>query len=241
MEKQKHNTNQLYGLMHTDIEGIDALIELALNIRWSWNHASDELWRQLDPELWEFTRNPWVILQTVSRDRLEENLAAPAFREKLDGLLKANEQAISTPSWFQQNHPKAALTTIAYFSMEYMLNEALAIYAGGLGNVAGDQLKSASDLGVPVVAVGLLYAKGYFRQEIDKYGTQNALFPYNDPGQLPVTPLRLLNGEWLRIKVSLPGHPIWLRAWQVQVGRSKLYLLDSNDAANLPTHRGITD
>lgn len=241
MEKQKHNTNQLYGLMHTDIEGIDALIELALNIRWSWNHASDELWRQLDPELWEFTRNPWVILQTVSRDRLEENLAAPAFREKLDGLLKANEQAISTPSWFQQNHPKAALTTIAYFSMEYMLNEALAIYAGGLGNVAGDQLKSASDLGVPVVAVGLLYAKGYFRQEIDKYGTQNALFPYNDPGQLPVTPLRLPNGEWLRIKVSLPGHPIWLRAWQVQVGRSKLYLLDSNDAANLPTHRGITD
>src|SRR5665811_773548 len=126
-EKQKHNTNQLYGLMHTDIEGIDALIELALNIRWSWNHASDELWRQLDPELWEFTRNPWVILQTVSRDRLEENLAAPAFREKLDCLLKANEQAISTPSWFQQNHPKAALTTIAYFSMEYMLNEALAI------------------------------------------------------------------------------------------------------------------
>ena len=241
MKVQKYNTNQFYGLMHTDVEGIDSLIELALNIRWSWNHASDMLWEQLDPELWEFTRNPWVILQTVSRDRLEERLADPDFREKLDGLLKANEKAISTPSWFQQNHPKAALTTIAYFSMEYMLNEALPIYAGGLGNVAGDQLKAASDLGVPVVAVGLLYAKGYFRQEIDKYGTQNALFPYNDPGQLPITPLRLPNGEWLRIKVSLPGHPIWLRAWQVQVGRAKLYLLDSNDAANLPIHRGITD
>ncbi len=241
MKEQKYNTNQFYGLMHTDVEGIDALIELALNIRWSWNHASDMLWEQLDPELWEFTRNPWVILQTVSRDRLEERLTDPDFREKLDGLLKANEKAISTPSWFQQNHPKAALTTIAYFSMEYMLNEALPIYAGGLGNVAGDQLKAASDLGVPVVAVGLLYAKGYFRQEIDKYGTQNALFPYNDPGQLPITPLRLPNGEWLRIKVSLPGHPIWLRAWQVQVGRAKLYLLDSNDAANLPIHRGITD
>ncbi|MBW8242832.1 alpha-glucan family phosphorylase [Muricauda oceani] len=241
MKKQKYSTDQFYGLMHTDVEGIDALIELALNIRWSWNHASDELWQQLDPELWEFTRNPWVILQTVSRDRLEERLTDPAFREKLKGLLKANEQANSAPSWFQEKHPKAALTTIAYFSMEYMLNEALPIYAGGLGNVAGDQLKAASDLGVPVVAVGLLYAKGYFRQEIDKYGTQNALFPYNDPGQLPVTPLRLPNGEWLRIKVSLPGHPIWLRAWQVQVGRSKLYLLDSNDAANLPIHRGITD
>jgi starch phosphorylase len=241
MKKQKYSTNQFYGLMHTDIEGVDALIELALNIRWSWNHASDELWQQLDPELWEFTRNPWVILQTVSRDRLEERLTDPAFREKLKGLLKANEQANSAPSWFQEKHRKAALTTIAYFSMEYMLNEALPIYAGGLGNVAGDQLKAASDLGVPVVAVGLLYAKGYFRQEIDKYGTQNALFPYNDPGQLPVTPLRLPNGEWLRIKVSLPGHPIWLRAWQVQVGRARLYLLDSNDAANLPIHRGITD
>ncbi|MBI0398102.1 alpha-glucan family phosphorylase [Cyclobacterium marinum] len=241
MKEQKINANQLYGLMHTDIEGIDGLIELALNIRWSWNHASDELWRQLDSELWEFTRNPWVILQMISRDRLEGHLADPAFRIKLDGLLKKNDQAISMPSWFQHNHPKAALTTIAYFSMEYMLNEALPIYAGGLGNVAGDQLKSASDLGVPVVAVGILYAKGYFRQEIDKYGTQNALFPYNDPGQLPVTPLRLPNGEWLRIKVSMPGHPVWLRAWQVQVGRSKLYLLDSNDAANLPTHRGITD
>lgn len=241
MKKQRINSNQLYGLMHTDIEGIESLIELALNIRWSWNHSSDELWEHLDPELWKFTQNPWVILQTISRDSLEQHLADPVFREKLDGLLKANEQAISTPSWFQQNHPKSALTTIAYFSMEYMLNEALPIYVGGLGNVAGDQLKSASDLGVPVVAVGLLYAKGYFRQEIDKYGTQNALFPYNDPGQLPITPVRLPNGEWFRLKISLPGHPIWLRAWQVQVGRSKLYLLDSNAAANLPTHRGITD
>ena len=241
MKNQKIDTKQFYGLMHTDIEGIDTLIELALNIRWSWNHASDELWQQLDPELWEFTRNPWVILQTVSRDRLEQHLSDPDFRSTLDALLKLNDEALSAPSWFQQKHPKTQLRTVAYFSMEYMLNEALPIYAGGLGNVAGDQLKSASDLGVPVVAVGLLYDKGYFRQEIDKYGTQNALFPYNDPGQLPITPLRLPNGEWLRLKVSLPGHPIWLRAWQVKVGRAKLYLLDSNDAANLPVHRGITD
>ena len=115
MKTQKYNTSQLYGLMHTDIDGIDSLIELALNIRWSWNHASDEIWQRLDSELWEFTRNPWVILQTVSRNRLEEHLADSTFREKLDGLLKANEQAISTPSWFQQNHPNTALTTIAYF------------------------------------------------------------------------------------------------------------------------------
>ncbi len=121
-----------------------------------------------------------------------------------------------------------------------MLSEALPIYSGGLGNVAGDQLKAASDLGVPVVGVGLLYQQGYFRQVIDKDGAQQALFPYNDPGQLPITPLRQANGEWLRLEIVLPGYSVWLRAWQVQVGRLKLYLLDSNDAANFPVHRGIT-
>jgi len=121
-----------------------------------------------------------------------------------------------------------------------MLSEALPIYSGGLGNVAGDQLKAASDLGVPVVGVGLLYQQGYFRQAIDKNGEQQALFPYNDPGQLPITPLRQPNGEWLRLEIALPGYSVWLRAWQVQVGRVKLYLLDSNDAANFPVHRGIT-
>jgi len=124
--------------------------------------------------------------------------------------------------------------------MEFMLSEGLPIYSGGLGNVAGDQLKATSDLGVPVVGVGLLYQQGYFRQVIDKDGTQQALFPYNDPGQLPITPLRQPNGEWLRLEIALPGYSVWLRAWQVQVGRVKLYLLDSNDAANFPAHRGIT-
>jgi starch phosphorylase len=124
--------------------------------------------------------------------------------------------------------------------MEFMLSEALPIYSGGLGNVAGDQLKAASDLGVPVVGVVLLYQQGYFRQVIDKNGEQQALFPYNDPGQLPITPLRQPNGEWLRLEIALPGYSVWLRAWLVQVGRVKLYLLDSNDAANFPAHRGIT-
>ncbi|MGO9126152.1 MAG: alpha-glucan family phosphorylase [Terriglobales bacterium] len=132
------------------------------------------------------------------------------------------------------------LTCIAYFSMEFMLSEALPIYSGGLGNVAGDQLKAASDLGVPVAGVGLLYQQGYFRQAIDKNGEQQALYPYNDPGQLPITPLRQPNGEWLRLEIALPGYSVWLRAWQAQVGRVKLYLLDSNDAANFPAHRGIT-
>ena len=155
-------------------------------------------------------------------------------------LSETRRQAAEAPAWFQQNHSQGSLTCAAYFSMEFMLSEALPIYSGGLGNVAGDQLKANSDLGVPVVGVGLLYQQGYFRQVIDQNGAQQALFPYNDPGQLPITPLRQENGEWLRLEIPLPGYSVWLRAWQVQVGRVKLYLLDSNDAANFPAHRGIT-
>ena len=148
-------------------------------------------------------------------------LADPDFRKKIDSLVEARRQATEEPAWFQQNHPEASLTYTAYFSMEFMLSEALPIYSGGLGNVAGDQLKAASDLGVPVVGVGLLYQQGYFRQMIDKNGEQQALYPYNDPGQLPITPLRQPNGEWLRLEIALPGYSVWLRAWQVQVGRVK--------------------
>jgi starch phosphorylase len=240
MRKPTRASHPIYNLLPTEVEGFDSLAELALNMRWSWNHATDEVWRQLDPELWEITHNPWVVLQTVSRDRIERVLADPVFRKNVDGLLDARRQAVGAPAWFQQNHSQGLLTCAAYFSMEFMLSEALPIYSGGLGNVAGDQLKAASDLGVPVVGVGLLYQQGYFRQVIDKDGAQQALFPYNDPGQLPITPVRQTDGEWLRLEIALPGYSLWLRAWQVQVGRVKLYLLDSNDAANFPAHRGIT-
>jgi glycogen phosphorylase len=240
MNKQTPVSKPTYSPLTANVEGFDSLAELALDLRWSWNHATDEVWRQLDPELWEFTQNPWVALQTVSRDKLQNVLADPNFRKSVDDLLQAKRQAAETPAWFQENHPQSPLKCVAYFSMEYMLSEALPIYSGGLGNVAGDQLKAASDLGVPVVGVGLLYQQGYFRQVIDKDGAQQALYPYNDPGQLPITPLRQANGEWLRLEITLPGYSVWLRAWQVQVGRVKLYLLDSNDAANFPAHRGIT-
>jgi starch phosphorylase len=233
--------NRFYGFLPSDVEDVDQLATLALDMRWCWNHEADELWQQLEPELWEQTHNPWIVLQTVSKDLLEKKLADPAFKEKIDQLLQLKAAASASRAWFQQTHPDAPLKTVAYFSMEFMLSEALPIYVGGLGNVAGDQLKSASDLGVPVIAVGLLYQQGYFRQEIDKYGNQQALFPYNDPGQLPIMPLRLPNGEWLRFTIDLAGQPVWLRTWQVQVGRAKLLLLDSNDAANLPMQRGITN
>ncbi|MHB1259740.1 alpha-glucan family phosphorylase, partial [Thiobacillus sp.] len=240
MSSQTRVSHPLYGMLPTDVEGFDSLAELALDMRSSWSHGADDVWRQLDPELWELTQNPWVVLQTVSRDRIERVSADPAFRKHLDDLVQARRDAAEAPAWFQQAYPQSQLGCVAYFSMEYMLSEALPIYSGGLGNVAGDQLKAASDLGVPVIGIGLLYQQGYFRQLIDPDGAQQALYPYNDPGQLPITPLRKPNGEWLRLKLDLPGHPVWLRAWQVQVGRVKLYLLDSNDAANYPPYRGIT-
>src|ERR1700733_11610903 len=226
--------------LSSDVDGFDALAELALDVRGSWNHAADALWRKLDSELWDLTHNPWVVLQTVSRKRLQRASADAQFRDQLEMLLRSRRQALDAPAWFQSSYPQSALKRVAYFSMEFMLSEALPIYSGGLGNVAGDQLKAASDLGVPVVGVGLLYQQGYFRQVIDHEGAQRALFPYNDPGQLPISPLRTADGEWLRIKIDLPGYSVWLRTWQVQIGRVQLYLLDSNDAANFPAWRGIT-
>ncbi len=216
------------------------LRNLALDLRWSWNHAADELWNRLDPELWALMHNAWVILQTVSRERLESCLADAAFRGKLEETLRYYEYHNTHPHWFQTAYPNSPITAVAYFSMEFMLSDALPIYSGGLGNVAGDQLKSASDLGVPVYGVGLLYQQGYFRQRIDADGHQEALYPYNDPTQLPISPLRQSNGEWLRLSIALAGARLWLRTWQVQVGRTRLFLLDSNDPANPPDYRGFT-
>ena len=240
MSESTRASHPISSLLPADVEGFDSLVELALDMRWTWNHATDRVWRQLDPVLWDLTHHPCDVLQTVSREKIRSLLADPVFRNLIDALVQSKKQAAEAPAWFQQHHSQAPLTCIAYFSMEFMLSEALPIYSGGLGNVAGDQLKAASDLGVPVVGVGLLYQQGYFRQVIDKNGEQQALFPYNDPGQLPITPLRKPDGAWLRLEVTLPGYTVWLRAWQVQVGRVKLYLLDSNDVANSPVHRGIT-
>ena len=158
----------------------------------------------------------------------------------MNDLVTSRRMLLETPGWFRQHYTADALNSVAYFSMEFMLGEALPIYSGGLGNVAGDQLKAASDLGLPVIGVGLLYQRGYFRQVIDSEGAQQALYPYNDPGQLPITPLRKPNGEWLRVELAMPGQRMWLRTWHVQIGRATLYLLDSNDSANVPSCRGIT-
>src|SRR5580692_1289018 len=218
----------------------DALTDLALDLRWSFNHSADRLWEQLDPELWELTHNPWVLLQTVSREKLQTVTSDPGFQRLLADLHREKTVAEESESWFQKAHPRSGVSTIAYFSMEFMLSEALPIYSGGLGNVAGDQLKTSSNLGVPVIGVSLLYQQGYFRQEIDAQGQQQALYPFNDPGQLPIQPVRHSNGEWLRLSMDFPAGKLWIRTWQVKVGRAKLYLLDTNDPANIPAYRGIT-
>ena len=213
---------------------------MALDLRWSWSHAGDVVWRRIDPVLWKRTHNPWVVLTSTSSRHLQALIAEPEFRESIERLASETDESRRAATWFDQNHAGAVLSPVAYFSMEFMLSEALPIYAGGLGNVAGDQLKAASDLGIPVVGIGLLYQQGYFRQIIDRQGSQQALYPYNDPTQLPLRPLLAPDGERLRLEIRLPGQVLWLRAWEVTVGRLRLLLLDSNDSANHPAHRGIT-
>lgn len=213
---------------------------LAYDLNWTWNRDMDKIWEHLDREIWERCHNPCALLQTISQKKLESVLNDPHFCKILSEVLKGRQEEEKSAVWFQLNHAKAPLSSIAYFSMEFMLNEALPIYSGGLGNVAGDQLKAASDLGVPVIGVGLLYQQGYFRQMINKEGNQQALYPFNDPDQLPIKPLRDAEGEWVRIEIGFPGWTVWLRAWEAKIGRVKLYLLDSNDPVNYPVNRGLT-
>lgn len=228
--------------MITDTKKLfEQLKELALDLLWSWGHYKKTVWEKLDPVMWNLTRNPWNILMTVPNDRLEIVAKDPEFHEILQSLLLEKKQKETAKTWFPSLYSKKPLSCLAYFSMEYMLSEALPIYSGGLGNVAGDQLKAASDLGVPVVAVGLLYQQGYFRQMLDQEGRQQAYYPFNDPGQLPITPLRRPNGEWLRIQFAFPGYSIWIRVWEVKVGNVSLYLLDTNDPSNFPPYRTITN
>jgi len=229
-----------YSARPSENETLNALTELALDLRWSYNHAADKVWEHLDPELWDATHNPWVVLQTVSREKLKDVTTDANFQSLVATLHRENTMAEKSDAWFQRAHPNSALRAVAYFSMEFMLSEALPIYSGGLGNVAGDQLKTASNLGVPVTGISLLYQQGYFRQEIDAQGHQQALYPFNDPGQLPIQPVRNAEGEWLRLSIDFPGAKLWIRTWQAKVDRAKLYLLDTNDPANIPAHRGIT-
>jgi starch phosphorylase len=220
--------------------GLEPLTELALDVHWTWSHAGDALWRPLDPALWERTRNPWVILQNTPQAELEAIARDPGWQRKLATGIDERRAYLAEPGWFAHSHPDAPLEAVAYFSMEFGLGEAFPLYAGGLGILAGDYLKTASDLGLPVVGVGLLYQEGYFRQLVDASGQQREAYPYNNPIDLPIQPVIDASGAWLIVELPLPGRILHLRVWQANVGRVRLYLLDSNDLRNGPADRGIT-
>ena len=220
--------------------GLHALGELALDLRWTWSHEADALWERVDAEAWSRTQNPWTILQDISAERLQALAADASFVAELKRLVLTRRAYLDAPSWFSSAHDTAALSGVAYFSMEFGLGEGLPLYAGGLGILAGDFLKTASDLGIPVIGVGLLYQEGYFRQIIDSAGVQHEAYPFNDPGSLPIEPAHGPDGAWLRVALDLPGRTVSLRVWQALVGRIMLYLLDANDPLNSPADRGIT-
>lgn len=220
--------------------GLEGLTDLALDLRWTWSHFSDRLWERLDPEGWKLTGNPYFILQNVSKTQLEDAARDEALQADVRLWMEQRQQYLDDPGWFGQTHAAAGLNGIAYFSMEFGLSEALPIYSGGLGILAGDHLKTASDLGVPIVGMGLLYQQGYFRQILSPDAWQLEAFPYNDPISLPVMPVQDAEGGWLRIKLQLPGRPLFVRVWQAQVGKVTLYLLDSNDPFNSLRDRSIT-
>jgi glycogen phosphorylase len=221
-------------------DGLAALDDLALDLRWTWSHEADALWARIDPEAWGKTRNPWFLLQDIAADRLPALAADPVFAAELQRVTQTRNAYLNAPGWFGSTYPPTGLGGVAYFSMEFGLGEALPLYAGGLGILAGDYLKTASDLGVPATGIGLLYSEGYFRQIIDASGWQHESYPSNDPGSLPIRPARGADGAWLQIPLDLPGRTLILRVWRAQVGRVSLYLLDANSPLNSPADRGIT-
>ncbi|MGO8917352.1 MAG: alpha-glucan family phosphorylase [Stellaceae bacterium] len=216
------------------------LEDLALDLRWTWSHEADALWKRVDAEAWDRTRNPWTILQNVSTEQLRELADDRSFVDHLERLAAARRAYLDRSGWFASTYGAAALTGVAFFSMEFGLSDALPLYAGGLGVLAGDFLKTASDLGVPTVGIGLLFQEGYFRQTIDAAGWQHEAYPYNEPATMPIRLVLADGGRWLRIALELPGRTLFLRVWQGSVGRATLYLLDSNDPLNSPVDRGIT-
>ncbi len=221
-------------------ESLRGLETLALDLRWTWSHAGDSLWRRIDERLWEQTGNAFVVLQNITAERLAELQEDESFRAALAELLAAREKYNSRPGWYGERYGEEGPRSIAYFSMEFGLSEALPIYAGGLGVLAGDYLKAASDLGAPVFGIGLLYQEGYFRQWLDDDGWQREIYSYNDSSSLPLRPARAPAGPAARAASCRPGRVVQLRVWLAQVGRVPLYLLDSNVPVNAPHDQGIT-
>jgi glycogen phosphorylase len=222
---------------------LERLRELAHNLWWSWNHEAIELFRRLDRDLWESTgHNPVLMLGTIRQERLEQIVDDDGFMAHLDRVHGEFDRYLkSAATWYAKTHASADGARIAYFSAEFGLTESLGIYAGGLGILAGDHLKSASDLGLPLVGVGLLYQQGYFHQYLNPDGWQQELYPDNDFYNLPLTLERQLSGAPLTVEVEYPGRGVKAQVWRAQVGRVPLYLLDANIDCNRAEDRGLTD
>jgi starch phosphorylase len=220
---------------------LERLRDLAHNLWWAWSPVARELFVRIDPEKWHAVRgNPIELLSCVEQNRLDALAADDGFVAHLDTACATLDAYMKQKGWFSRRFPEAANATIAYFSMEYGLHESLPIYSGGLGVLAGDHLKTASDLGLPLVGVGLAYAEGYFRQLLNDDGLQTEHYPINDWRRLPVLPVHDAKNERLLVEVAYPDRTVVAQLWKVQVGRVPLFLLDANLEENKPEDRAIT-
>ncbi|WP_372736567.1 alpha-glucan family phosphorylase, partial [Nocardioides sp.] len=216
--------------------------ELAQNLRWSWHPQTQDLFREVDPDLWEATgRDPVKLLGAVEKDRFDALALDHGFRERL-GAAEADLAAyLSEDRWYQQRVPEGP-ASIAYFSPEFGITAVLPQYSGGLGILAGDHLKAASDLGVPIVGVGLLYKHGYFKQSLSREGWQQETYPVLDPDGLPISALLEPDGSRATISIDQPGSPpLVARIWVAKVGRVPLLMLDTDVEGNPDHYVDVTD
>lgn len=222
-------------------EPLAALGELAGNLRWSWHLETQDVFAHVDPELWRQLQDPVRLLGSVSPSRFDELAADQAFLERLGRVRDDLRSYLADDLWYQREVPDAP-RAIAYFSPEFGIAAALPQYSGGLGILAGDHLKAASDLGVPIVGVGLLYRHGYFAQSLSREGWQQESYPVLDPDELPITALRDGDGTPAEIAIAMPGGPdLRARIWVARVGRVPLLLLDTDVDQNPDHYTDVTD
>ena len=221
---------------------IEKLGEISNNLWWSWNTEFLRLFQKIDMDLWEqCNKNPVKFLKQVSQERLEKVSKDISFLREYDKISENFENYMNSKNtWFFNKYPENKKDIIAYFSAEYGLDETIPIYSGGLGILSGDHLKSASDLGIPLVGVGLLYKNGYFHQKINGYGQQETEYTNIDLYDLPINPVKDDKGDDLTIYVKFPKRRLYLKVWQINVGRVKLYLLDSDIPKNNEEDRDVT-
>jgi len=222
-------------------ERLSPLHKLAYNVWWCWNSDAVALFYRINPDLFEaLDHSPIRLLGATEQSRFEQLEHDEGFLAHMDRVHQNLEQYLNASTWFQDKHPQSAGAQIAYFSAEFGLHESLPVYSGGLGILAGDHLKSASDLGLPLSGISLMYREGYFRQYLNLDGWQQERYPENDFFNLPLVPELDEQGKPLLVSVTLPGREVLIRIWHIQVGRVKLYLLDANIPQNRPEDRAIT-